>query len=77
MTLNEIFPDAGEFMDWLAYNCYSCEKLGDEATQHNPECELEPIISYAASDKEIDDRSAQWITENGKSCKCKNFVSAA
>jgi hypothetical protein len=62
-------------MDWLAYNCYSCAKLGDEAIQHKPDCELEPIISYTASDKEIDDRLVQWITENGKLCRCKNFVS--
>jgi hypothetical protein len=75
MTLNEIFPDAGEFMDWLAYNCYSCAKLGDGTIQHNPNCELEPIISYAAFDKEIDDRLTQLITESGKPCKCKNFSS--
>lgn len=75
MTLNEIFPDAGEFMEWLAYNCYCCAKLGDEAVQHNPNCELEPIISHAASDKEIDARLVQWITQNGKLCRCKNFVS--
>jgi hypothetical protein len=48
MTLNEIFPDDGEAMEWLAYNCYSCAKLGDGAIQHNPDCELEPIISFAA-----------------------------
>jgi hypothetical protein len=75
MTLNEIFPDAGEFMDWLAHNCYSCAKLPDDAIQYNPNCELEPIISYAASDKEIDAKLIQLITENGKLCICKNFVS--
>lgn len=46
-------------MEWLAYNCYSCEKLGNDTVQYNPNCELEPIISYAASDKEFDDRLAQ------------------
>lgn len=76
MTLNEIFPDAGEFMDWLAHNCYSCEKLGDGSIQHNPDCELEPIISYASLDKEIDDRLTQLITENGRPCKCKKFKSS-
>jgi hypothetical protein len=75
MKLNKIFPDTGVFMDWLAYNCYSCAKLGDDTVQYNPNCELEPIISHAASDKEIDDRLAQMITENGNLCKCKNFVS--
>jgi hypothetical protein len=74
MTLNEIFSDVEESMEWLAYNCYSCAKLGDDSIQYNPNCELEPIISHAASDKEIDDRLVQWITENGKLCKCKNFV---
>jgi hypothetical protein len=62
-------------MDWLAHNCYSCAKLGDDAVQYNPDCELESIISYAASDKEIEDRLAKLITENGKLCKCKNFSS--
>jgi hypothetical protein len=75
MTLNEIFPDDGEFMDWLAHNCYNCAKLPDDPTEYNSECELEPVISYASPDKEIDDSLAQWITENGKPCKCKNFVS--
>jgi hypothetical protein len=75
MTLNEIFPDAGEFMDWLAHNCYSCAKLPDDPAEYNYECELEPIISYATPDKEIEDRLVQLITENGKLCKCKNFVS--
>jgi hypothetical protein len=74
MTLNEIFPDAGEFMDWLAYNCYSCAKLPDDPTEYNSECELEPIISYAALDEEFDDKLAQLITENGRPCKCKNFA---
>jgi len=76
MTLNEIFPDGGEFMDWLANNCYSCEKLGDDDVQYNPDCELEPIISYADPNKEIDDKFVQQINENGKPCKCKNFVRA-
>ena len=75
MTLNEIFPDTGEFMEWLVYNCYSCAKLGDDAVQHNPDCELEPIISYASPNKEIDDKLTQLITEKGRSCKCKNFKS--
>ena len=77
MTLNEIFADGGEFMDWLANNCYSCEKLGDDATQHNPDCELEPIISYGALDEEIDDNLTQLISEDGKLCRCKNFIRAA
>jgi hypothetical protein len=77
MTLNEIFPDGGEFMDWLANNCYSCGKLGDDDVQHNPDCELEPIISYSDPDKEIDDKLVKQITENGKVCKCKNFVRTA
>jgi len=74
MTLNDIFPVSGEFMDWLAHNCYSCAKLQDNPAEYNYECELEPIISYAAPGKEIDDRLAKLITENGKLCKCKNFV---
>ncbi len=36
MNLGEIFNSDGEFMDWLANNCYSCEKLGDGTTQYNP-----------------------------------------
>jgi hypothetical protein len=75
MTLNEIFPDAGEFMEWLANNCYSCVKLPDDPAEYNSECELEPIISYAAPDKEIEDRLAKLITENSKLCRCKNFIS--
>ncbi|MFA6716290.1 MAG: hypothetical protein WCS27_13000 [Victivallaceae bacterium] len=77
MTLNEIFPDTGKFMDWLIYNCYSCAKLPDDPTEFNTECELEPIISYAALDDEFDDMLAQLITENGKLCRCKNFVKTA
>jgi hypothetical protein len=76
MTLNEIFPDAGEFMDWLAHNCYSCAKLPDDPTEYNAECRLEPIISYAALDEEFDDKLAQLITENRRPCKCKNFSSS-
>jgi hypothetical protein len=75
MTLNEIFPDAGEFMNWLAHNCYSCAKLPSDPAEYNYECELEPIISYAALDEEFDDNLAQLITENGRPCKCKNFSS--
>jgi len=74
MKLNEIFSTDAQFMDWLANNCYSCEKLGDGATQHNPDCELEAIISYSDLNKEIDDKLTQLITENGKLCECKNFV---
>jgi len=76
MILNEIFPNGAEFMDWLANNCYSCEKLGDGATQNNADCELEPIISYSDLNKEIDENLTKIISENGKFCKCKNFVMA-
>jgi len=75
MTLNEIFPDSGEFMEWLANNCYSCAKLPDAPEEYNSECKLEPIISYAALDEEFDDKLAQLISENGRLCKCKNFNS--
>jgi hypothetical protein len=75
MTLNEIFPDAGKFMDWLAHNCYSCAKLPDDPAEFNTECELEPVISYAALDEEFDNNLAQLIIENGRPCKCKNFRS--
>jgi len=75
MTLNEIFPDSGDFMEWLAYNCYSCIKLQDDPAEYNYECELEAIISYAAFDKEIDNKLTELITENGRPCKCKNFSS--
>ncbi len=74
MILNEIFPDEAKFMDWLAHNCYSCAKLQDNPEEYNDKCELEPIISYAALDKEIDDRLIKLITEDGKLCKCKNFI---
>ncbi|MCF6185727.1 MAG: hypothetical protein L3J56_14105, partial [Bacteroidales bacterium] len=67
-------PNEAEFMDWLANNCYSCEKLGDGTTQSNPDCELEPIISYSGFNDEIDDKLTQLITEKGKLCKCKNFA---
>jgi hypothetical protein len=75
MTLNEIFSDSGEFMEWLVNNCYSCAKLPDDPTEYNSECELEPIISYAALDEELDGELAQLITENERPCKCKNFSS--
>jgi hypothetical protein len=75
MTLNKIFSDSEEFMEWLVSNCYSCAKLPDDPTEYNSECELEPIISYASLDKKIDDELAQLITENEKPCKCKNFNS--
>jgi len=74
MKLNEIFPNEGEFMDWLANNCYSCAKLSNDETQYNSDCELEPIISYSKLNKEIDYKLTQLITEKGKLCKCKNFV---
>jgi hypothetical protein len=77
MTLNEIFTDGGEFMDWLANNCYSCAKLSDDPGEYNSECELEPIIFYAALNEKIDDNLAQLMTENGKLCRCKNFIRAA
>jgi len=74
MTLNEIFSDAGEFMDWLAHNCYSCSKLPDDPAEYNYECRLEPIISFAALDEEFNDNKfAQLITKNRRPCKCKNF----
>ncbi len=76
MNLNEIFPNGAEFMDWLANNCYSCEKLGDGITQDNPNCEFESIISYSDLTEEIDKNLTKIITENGKLCKCKNFVRA-
>lgn len=69
-----MFPDGGEFMEWLANNCYSCVKLPNNPEEYNSQCELEPVISYAALDEEIDDNLAQMITENGRPCKCKNFV---
>ena len=74
MKLNEISPNEAEFMDWLVNNCYSCAKLSNDETQYNPDCDLEPIISYADLDKEFDDKLTLLITENGKLCKCKNFV---
>ncbi len=74
MNLNEIFPNGAEFMDWLANNCYSCEKLGDGVSQNNPYCELEPIISYSNLDHEIDENLTKIIIEKGKLCKCKNFT---
>jgi hypothetical protein len=73
MTLNEIFPDSGKFMEWLANNCYSCVKLPDDPKEYNSRCELEPIISYADLDEEIDEKLVRMITENGKLCKCKNL----
>lgn len=74
MTLNEIFPDAGQFMEWLANNCYSCAKLQDNPEEYNYECELENVISHFKLDKEVDNKFTQLITEKGKVCKCKNFV---
>jgi len=74
MKLSEIFPNEVEFMDWLTNNCYSCTKLPNNPEEYNYVCELEPIISYVAMDEEFDDKLAQLITENGKLCKCKNFV---
>ena len=64
-------------MDWLANNCYSCDKLGDSTIQHNPNCELEPIISHAPLDKEIDEDLVLLITKKKKLCKCKNFIRTA
>jgi len=75
MTLNEIFPESEEFMDWLVNNCYSCAKLKDDATEYNNECELDNIISHFKLNKKIDDKFTQLITEKGKLCRCKNFVS--
>jgi len=75
MTLNEIFPDSGEFMEWLANNCYCCSKLPNDPEEYNSECELEVIISYNNLDKEIAENLSQLITENGRLCKCKNFSS--
>jgi hypothetical protein len=74
MKLNEIFYLEEEFMDWLANNCYSCGILGDGATQYNPYCEFEPIISYSGLNEEINENLTSIITEKGKLCKCKNFV---
>lgn len=76
MTLGEIFSDDGESMDWLAHNCFSCEKLGDGICQYNPLCELEPILSYADMSKEIDENLVSMIIENGKLCRCKKFIAA-
>ncbi len=75
MTLNKIFADSGEFMDWLAHNCYSSAEFGNGSIQHNPDCELESIISHAALNEEFDDNLSQMIIENGKLCKCKNLRS--
>ena len=77
MTLNEIFPDDGEFMGWLANNCYSCSKLNADETKYNDACELENIISHSDLNKEIDDKLTRLITEKGKLRRCKNFVSPA
>jgi hypothetical protein len=74
MKLNEIFPYEEEFMDWLANNCYNCGRLGDGATQYNPHCELEPIISHSGLNEEISENLTSIITEKGKLCKCKNVV---
>jgi len=74
MNLNEIFPNEAKFMDWLANNCYSCAKLKDDATEYNPDCELEPRISYSDLSEEIDEKLTRLITEKGKLCECKNFV---
>lgn len=74
MKLNEIFPNGAEFMDWLANNCYSCAKLPDDAAKFNPNCELEPIISYSNLNVEIDENLTKIIIKNGKLCKCKNFT---
>ncbi len=76
MNLNEIFPNGAEFMDWLASNCYSCKKNGDGVSQNNPQCELEPMIAYSSLDQEIDENLTKIIIENGKLCKCKNFIKA-
>ncbi len=75
MNLNDFFPNEVEFMEWLANNCYSCAKLNDDATEHNYACELENIISHSKLNKEIDDKLTRLITEKGKLCRCKNFVS--
>ncbi|MCK4981966.1 MAG: hypothetical protein KAS17_03530 [Victivallaceae bacterium] len=77
MTLNEIFPDEAEFMDWLANNCYSCAKLNADETKYNYACEFENIISHSNLNKEIDYKLTRVITEKGKLCGCKNFVSPA
>ena len=74
MILNEIFPDDGEFMNWLANNCYSCAKLQDDPEEYNNECELENLIAHSRLDKEIDDKFSCLITEKAKLCKCKNFA---
>ena len=75
MTLNEIFPDEAEFMDWLVNNCYSCAKLQGNPEEYNSDCEPENIISHSDLNKEIDDKLALLITKKGKLCRCKNFVS--
>lgn len=74
MTLNEIFLNDGEFMDWLANNCYSCAKLRNDPEEYNHECELENIISHSGLNEEIDENLTKLITENGKLCKCKSFA---
>lgn len=74
MTLNEIFPNEAEFMEWLASNCYSCAKLQDNPEEYNSDCELENIISHSNLNKEINDKLTRSITEKGKLCRCKNFV---
>lgn len=77
MTLNEIFSDGGKFMEWLANNCYSCAKLPEGNAKDNCECELEPVINSADLDAELGETFSRMITENGKSCKCKNFSRVA
>ncbi len=77
MKLNEIFPNGAEFMDWLANNCYSCAKLGNDETQYNPHCELEPIISYSGLNEEINENLTRTISRKGRLYKCKNFARTA
>lgn len=77
MTLNEIFSDEAEFMEWLVNNCYSCAKLQDNPEVYNYACDLENIISHSGLNKEIDNKFTLLIIEKGKLCRCKKFVSPA
>ena len=73
MKLKQILCNGAEFMDWLANNCYNCKKLGDGATQYNPECKLEPVLSYSDLMEDIDEEFLQMIIQDGKLCKCRKF----
>jgi hypothetical protein len=51
-------------------------KTHNNPEEYNRKCELENIISHSNLNEEIDENLTKIITENGKLCKCKNFVMA-